>query len=76
MGRDIPQVIEVAGREIIHDHDTLSVSQQPLDEMRADEPSATGDEDVLHFIASAMASASFCRYTGSAILRASRGLER
>jgi len=47
MRKHFPQIIQGSSGEIIHDGHSLAVGQQALDEVRPDEPSAAGYQNVL-----------------------------
>jgi len=46
MSKHFPEIIQGPGGEIIHDDDGLALSQQTFHEVRPDEPSAAGDQNV------------------------------
>ena len=45
---DRAQIFQTAGGKIVNDDNAFAVGQQALDEVRADEARAAGDEDVFH----------------------------
>ena len=46
MTGDVLQILQPASGQVVHDHHRFAVRQQPLDQVRADKASATGDEDM------------------------------
>jgi hypothetical protein len=43
-----PQILQPPSRKIIYDNHGFAVGQQPIHQVRPDEPGATGYEDVMH----------------------------
>ena len=86
---DRAQIFQAAGGKIVNDNDAFAIGQQTLDEMRADETRAAGDETCARMeggewrMAFAILPqrvcdgfASFCRNSGVSISLASWGLDR